>query len=102
MDLVILNPGQMKRRAPDLVPPSPNFRATPTGGCLATTFYLTYNRPHIRPNFNGIGFRLEPSGPVAEAIPLGHQGKKATIVSMTLKQIQSLQPLLKQPLMLKA
>ncbi|GBM64625.1 hypothetical protein AVEN_28226-1 [Araneus ventricosus] len=56
-DLVILNCGQMTRTTPELAPPSPNFRATPTGGRLATTYDLACNRPHTRRIFSGIGFR---------------------------------------------
>ncbi|GBM29908.1 hypothetical protein AVEN_246467-1 [Araneus ventricosus] len=56
-DLVILNRGQMTRTTPELAPPSPNFRATPTGGRLATTYDLACNRPHTRRIFSGIGFR---------------------------------------------
>ncbi|GBM73515.1 hypothetical protein AVEN_103945-1 [Araneus ventricosus] len=33
------------------------FYATPTGGRLATTYDLAYNRPHTRQIFGGIGFR---------------------------------------------
>ncbi|GBM96541.1 hypothetical protein AVEN_6301-1 [Araneus ventricosus] len=47
----------MTRTTPELAPPSPNFRATPTGGPLATTYDLAYNRPHTRRIFGGIGFR---------------------------------------------
>ncbi|GBM20671.1 hypothetical protein AVEN_230251-1 [Araneus ventricosus] len=37
--------------------PSPNFRATPTGGRLATTYDFACNRPYTRRIFGGIGFR---------------------------------------------
>ncbi|GBM41564.1 hypothetical protein AVEN_215731-1 [Araneus ventricosus] len=47
----------MTRTTPELAPPSPNFRATPTGGRLATTYDLACNRPHTRRIFSGIGFR---------------------------------------------
>ncbi|GBM52154.1 hypothetical protein AVEN_265627-1 [Araneus ventricosus] len=51
------------------------FYATPTGGRLATTFDLACNRPHTRWIFSGIGFsNLEPSGPKAETLSLGHRG----------------------------
>ncbi|GBM16885.1 hypothetical protein AVEN_186423-1 [Araneus ventricosus] len=36
--------------------PSPKFRATPTGGRLATTYDLVCNRPHTRRMFSGIRF----------------------------------------------
>ncbi|GBN61473.1 hypothetical protein AVEN_170406-1 [Araneus ventricosus] len=52
----------MTRTTPELAPPSPNFRATPTGGRLATTYDLACNRPHTRRIFSGIGFRTcDPS-----------------------------------------
>ncbi|GBM89508.1 hypothetical protein AVEN_43035-1 [Araneus ventricosus] len=47
----------MTRTTPELAPPSPNFRAKPTGGRLATTYDLACNRPHTRRIFSGIGFR---------------------------------------------
>ncbi|GBN86041.1 hypothetical protein AVEN_129068-1 [Araneus ventricosus] len=47
----------MTRTTPELAPPSPNFRATPTGGRLATTYDLACNRPHTRRIFGGIGSR---------------------------------------------
>ncbi|GBN60308.1 hypothetical protein AVEN_139406-1, partial [Araneus ventricosus] len=47
----------MTRTAPELAPPSPNFRATPRGGRLATAYDLACNRPHTRRIFSGIGFR---------------------------------------------
>ncbi|GBN16483.1 hypothetical protein AVEN_12156-1 [Araneus ventricosus] len=47
----------MTRTTPELAPPSPNFRATPTGGRVATTYDLACNRPHTRRIFSGIGFR---------------------------------------------
>ncbi|GBM76900.1 hypothetical protein AVEN_153129-1 [Araneus ventricosus] len=47
----------MTRTTPELAPPSPNFRATPAGGRLATTYDLACNRPHTRRIFSGIGFR---------------------------------------------
>ncbi|GBN31657.1 hypothetical protein AVEN_174850-1 [Araneus ventricosus] len=54
----------MTRTTSELAPPSPNFRATPMGGRLATTYDLTCNRPHTRRIFSGIGFRTcDPSGP---------------------------------------
>ncbi|GBN59348.1 hypothetical protein AVEN_101239-1 [Araneus ventricosus] len=62
----------MTRTTPELAPPSPNFRATPTGGHLATKYDLACNRPHTRRIFSGIGFR--PSGPEVETLPLGHRG----------------------------
>ncbi|GBL84376.1 hypothetical protein AVEN_117150-1 [Araneus ventricosus] len=47
----------MTRTTPELAPPSANFRATPKGGRLATTYDLACNRPHTRRIFSGIGFR---------------------------------------------
>ncbi|GBM64899.1 hypothetical protein AVEN_30284-1 [Araneus ventricosus] len=47
-DLVILNHSHMTRTIPELVLPSPNFHATPTGGRLATRYDLTRNKPHTR------------------------------------------------------
>ncbi|GBN09901.1 hypothetical protein AVEN_184697-1 [Araneus ventricosus] len=47
----------MMRTTPELATPSPNFRATPAGGRLATTYDLGCNRPHTRRIFGGIGFR---------------------------------------------
>ncbi|GBM43431.1 hypothetical protein AVEN_18602-1 [Araneus ventricosus] len=41
----------------ELAPLSPNFRTTPAGGRLATTYDLTCNRPHAWWIFSGIGFR---------------------------------------------
>ncbi|GBM30296.1 hypothetical protein AVEN_52700-1 [Araneus ventricosus] len=38
----------MTRTTPELAPPSPNFRATPAGGRLATAYDLACNRPHTR------------------------------------------------------
>ncbi|GBN68712.1 hypothetical protein AVEN_170980-1 [Araneus ventricosus] len=86
----------MTRTTPELAPPSPNFRATPAGGRLATTYDLACNRPHTRRIFSGIGFRacgppaprlantvdlqwdwvsdLGPSGSDVETLPLGHRG----------------------------
>ncbi|GBM59577.1 hypothetical protein AVEN_30078-1 [Araneus ventricosus] len=40
-----------------LAPPSPNFRATPTGGRLATAYGLACNGLHARRIFGGIEFR---------------------------------------------
>ncbi|GBN57661.1 hypothetical protein AVEN_23965-1 [Araneus ventricosus] len=40
----------MTRTTPELAPPSPNFRATPTGGRLATTYDLVCNRPYATGN----------------------------------------------------
>ncbi|GBM88756.1 hypothetical protein AVEN_4337-1, partial [Araneus ventricosus] len=62
----------MKRRTQELPHSSPNFRATPTGGRLATTYDLACKRPHTRRLYRGIGFR--PSGPEVETLPLGHHG----------------------------
>ncbi|GBM24711.1 hypothetical protein AVEN_46204-1 [Araneus ventricosus] len=49
----------MTRTTPELVPSSPNFRATPTGGLLATAYDLACNRPHTRRILSGI--RFEPA-----------------------------------------
>ncbi|GBM10697.1 hypothetical protein AVEN_7963-1 [Araneus ventricosus] len=62
----------MTRTTPELAPPSPNFRATPTGGRLATTYDLACNRPHTRRIFSGIGFRT--CDPPVQTLPLGHRG----------------------------
>ncbi|GBM46773.1 hypothetical protein AVEN_6054-1 [Araneus ventricosus] len=70
MDLVFLNRGQMTRTTPVMASPSPNFRATPMGGHLATTYDLTCNRPHTRRIFSGIGFRT--CDPPVPTLPLGH------------------------------
>ncbi|GBM45108.1 hypothetical protein AVEN_251836-1 [Araneus ventricosus] len=40
---------------------SPNFRAIPVEGCLATTYDLACNRPHTRRIFSGIRFRASPT-----------------------------------------
>ncbi|GBM34710.1 hypothetical protein AVEN_191857-1 [Araneus ventricosus] len=48
----------MTRTTPELAPPSPNFRATPAGGRLATTYDLACNRPHTRRIFSGIRVNL--------------------------------------------
>ncbi|GBM39775.1 hypothetical protein AVEN_24996-1 [Araneus ventricosus] len=44
----------MTRATPELAPPSPTFRATPTGGRLAATYDLACNRQHTRRIFSGI------------------------------------------------
>ncbi|CAL1262581.1 unnamed protein product, partial [Larinioides sclopetarius] len=49
--------GQMMRMTPEPAPSSPNFRTTPTGGHLATTYDLTCKRPHTRRIFSGIRSR---------------------------------------------
>ncbi|GBO44211.1 hypothetical protein AVEN_131340-1, partial [Araneus ventricosus] len=45
----------MTRTTPEVAPSSPNFRATPTGGRLATSYDLTCSGPHIQRIFSGIG-----------------------------------------------
>ncbi|GBM49741.1 hypothetical protein AVEN_36359-1 [Araneus ventricosus] len=69
----------MTRTTPELAPPSPNFHATPTGGRLATTYDLACNRPHTRADlqWNRVS-NLEPSGPKAETLPLGHRGPRSS------------------------
>ncbi|GBO17120.1 hypothetical protein AVEN_69860-1 [Araneus ventricosus] len=67
----------MTRTTPELAPPSPNFRATPTGGRLATTCDLACNRPHARPIFSGIGFRT--CDPPVPTLPLGHRGLSGSV-----------------------
>ncbi|GBM54690.1 hypothetical protein AVEN_121566-1 [Araneus ventricosus] len=57
----------MTRTTPELAPPSPNFHATR----LTTTYDLACNRPHTQ--WNRVS-NLEPSGPKAETLPLGHRG----------------------------
>ncbi|GBN04266.1 hypothetical protein AVEN_264495-1, partial [Araneus ventricosus] len=49
----------MTRTTPELAPPSPNFRATPTGGRLATTYDLACNRPHT--SGSSVESGLEPA-----------------------------------------
>ncbi|GBM85804.1 hypothetical protein AVEN_273658-1, partial [Araneus ventricosus] len=54
--------------------PSPNFRVTPTGGCLAARYDLACNRPHTRSDLQwNLVSNLEPSGPKVETLPLGHR-----------------------------
>ncbi|GBM68952.1 hypothetical protein AVEN_24358-1 [Araneus ventricosus] len=62
----------MTRTTPEMAPPSPNFRSTPTGGRLATTYDLACNRPDTRRIFSGIGFQT--CDPPVETLPLGHRG----------------------------
>ncbi|GBN48757.1 hypothetical protein AVEN_13938-1 [Araneus ventricosus] len=50
----------MTRTTPELVPPSPSFRATPAGERLATAYGLTCGRLHTRRIFSEIGFRACP------------------------------------------
>ncbi|GBO12022.1 hypothetical protein AVEN_63619-1 [Araneus ventricosus] len=53
---------------------SPDFRATPTGGRLATTYDLACNRPHTRRIFSGIGFRTcDPPVPRSRPFVTGKQ-----------------------------
>ncbi|GBN00848.1 hypothetical protein AVEN_89216-1 [Araneus ventricosus] len=54
---------------------SPNFHTTPTGGRLAITFDLMFNKPTYTADlqWNRVS-NLEPSGPKAETLPLGHRG----------------------------
>ncbi|GBN66931.1 hypothetical protein AVEN_61944-1 [Araneus ventricosus] len=68
----------MTRTTPELAPPSPNFRALPTGGCFVTTYDLACNRPHTRRIFSGIGFRTcYPPVPRSGKIPaLGLVGSR--------------------------
>ncbi|GBM81582.1 hypothetical protein AVEN_82168-1 [Araneus ventricosus] len=52
----------MTRVAPELATPSSSFRATPTGGRLATTYDLACGGPHARRIFCGIGsLEFEPA-----------------------------------------
>ncbi|GBN01074.1 hypothetical protein AVEN_3627-1 [Araneus ventricosus] len=67
-DLVILNLGQMTRTTPDLTPPSPNFRTTPTGGRLATTYDLRCNR--LLQDGSSVELGIEP-GAFLPGSPLG-------------------------------
>ncbi|GBO30935.1 hypothetical protein AVEN_62394-1 [Araneus ventricosus] len=66
----------MTRTTPNLAPPSPNFHATPTGGRLTTTCDLTCNRPADL-QWNRVS-NMEPSGPTAETLPLGHHVLKTS------------------------
>ncbi|GBO15856.1 hypothetical protein AVEN_229143-1 [Araneus ventricosus] len=64
----------MTRATPVLAPPSPNFRATPTGERLATTYDLACNAPYTADlQWNRVS-NLRPSGPEVETLPLGHRG----------------------------
>ncbi|GBL97311.1 hypothetical protein AVEN_84997-1 [Araneus ventricosus] len=45
----------MTRTTPEVASPSPNLRAAPTEGRLATTCELTYTRPHTWRIFSGFG-----------------------------------------------
>ncbi|GBL99023.1 hypothetical protein AVEN_57031-1 [Araneus ventricosus] len=65
-------PLSVTRTTPALATTSPNFRATPTGEHLATTYDLSCNRPHTRRIFSGIGFRTYD--PPVPTLPLGHHG----------------------------
>ncbi|GBM47251.1 hypothetical protein AVEN_136845-1 [Araneus ventricosus] len=47
----------MTGATPEQASPSPNFRISPTGGRLATTYDLKCNRPNTRRVFREIGFR---------------------------------------------
>ncbi|GBM49144.1 hypothetical protein AVEN_179751-1 [Araneus ventricosus] len=53
-------------RTTELAFPSPNFHVKPTGGRLATTHDLQWNRVS----------NLEPSSPKVEILPLGHRRHK--------------------------
>ncbi|GBN96015.1 hypothetical protein AVEN_110249-1 [Araneus ventricosus] len=55
--------------------PTPNFHATPAGGRLATTYYLACKQAPYTADlqWNRVS-NLEPSGPKAETLPLGHRG----------------------------
>ncbi|GBN42187.1 hypothetical protein AVEN_174954-1, partial [Araneus ventricosus] len=65
----------MTRTTPELAPPSPNFHATPTGGRLTTTYdFSVQQAPYTADlQWNRVS-NLEPSGPKAETLPLGHRG----------------------------
>ncbi|GBN64888.1 hypothetical protein AVEN_7508-1 [Araneus ventricosus] len=77
----------MTRTTTELAPPSPNFRATPTGGRLATTYDLACNRPHTRRIFSGIGFRTcDPPVPTEYPVPSGREG-----IGYRLYQVQKYQ-----------
>ncbi|GBM99993.1 hypothetical protein AVEN_77591-1 [Araneus ventricosus] len=52
--------------------PSPSFRIKPAGGRLAATYHTTGSR-HGGSSGNWV-LNLEPSGPEAETLPLGHCG----------------------------
>ncbi|GBL53795.1 hypothetical protein AVEN_107399-1, partial [Araneus ventricosus] len=60
--------------------PSPNFHATPTGGRLAPTYDLACNRPPTTADlqWNRVS-KLEPFGPTAETLPLGHRGPSKSL-----------------------
>ncbi|GBO15189.1 hypothetical protein AVEN_186273-1 [Araneus ventricosus] len=53
----------MTKTTSEVAHPSPNFRATPARGCLATGYDLECS-----------GHSMGPSYPQAETLPLGHRG----------------------------
>ncbi|GBM09324.1 hypothetical protein AVEN_135054-1 [Araneus ventricosus] len=57
----------------ELAFPSSRFRTTPDREHLATTYDSTCNRPHSGYLKDWVR-NLEPSGPEAETLPLGHSG----------------------------
>ncbi|GBO22631.1 hypothetical protein AVEN_181599-1 [Araneus ventricosus] len=71
----------MSRTTPELAPLSPNCHATPTRGRLAIN-YVRFNvqwAPYTADlQWNRVS-NLEPSGPRAETLPLGHRGHKSLI-----------------------
>ncbi|GBM22358.1 hypothetical protein AVEN_121167-1 [Araneus ventricosus] len=74
MKLVILNRGQMTRTAAELAPPPPNFRTTPATGRLTHDGRFKVHQAHMHDSsLVKSGFKLGPSGPEAETIPLNHR-----------------------------
>ncbi|GBM21207.1 hypothetical protein AVEN_265813-1 [Araneus ventricosus] len=59
----------MTRTTPELAPPSPNFRTTPTGGCLEFSHDLACNRPHIQGG-SSVKSGFEPGALVPKAVTL--------------------------------
>ncbi|GBN74549.1 hypothetical protein AVEN_153219-1 [Araneus ventricosus] len=64
---------------PELALPSPSFRATPTGGRLATTYDLTCNRPHKGGSSVESGFEPATLRSEVDTLLLGHRGLSSTL-----------------------
>ncbi|GBM78740.1 Calcium and integrin-binding family member 3 [Araneus ventricosus] len=97
----------MTRTTPELAPPSPSFRATPTGGRLATTYDLACNRPHARRIFGGIGFRAcDPPVPRVfkryreldpHHVPQVMTGDEAHTITVPLEKVEKMPELKENP-----
>ncbi|GBN21299.1 hypothetical protein AVEN_112453-1 [Araneus ventricosus] len=60
---------------PEPAPPSPDFCATPVRGRLIHDLRFNMHQAHILVgSWRNRVSSLEPSGPKAETIPLGHRG----------------------------